>query len=77
MVNLQFAVYAGVKLACDQLTDAEFVGMNLVVMTEQSPKNRTWYEKVSFLFTQEDGEKMHADTLAAFNRYATDRMASL
>lgn len=74
--DMERAVYAAVNLACRHLTDIELNAQYLVSMSGFDPKPVLGYEKISHLFDQDDGKRMHEETKLAFQRVARNRLAA-
>ena len=71
-MNIQVFIVA--KIVLDKLTDLELAAINNAVQTEIDPKKVMGYEKAKFLFTEDDGKKMHSEMLAALSRIVLERL---
>lgn len=60
------SVRAVVAFACQQLELHELAAQYNAVRNGFDPKQVDGYDKISYLYTERDGTKMHADTRAAF-----------
>src|SRR6516165_1053680 len=67
-------VYTGVVMAAKKLTDEELNALCMVVMSGTDPRHVIGYEKVKYLFTEQDGTKMHHDARISFESYAAVRL---
>lgn len=63
-----------VSLACDALTNDELVAIALCAQLGTNPKGVMGYDKVSYLFTKDNGTRMHDGTLAALLDVLAQRM---
>lgn len=72
-MNPEIAVLIGVKLMCSQLTDDELTGLNSITIFGGNPKAQSWYKKVSALFTEDNGERMHRDVRRALDDVIFER----
>jgi len=63
--ELRAVMYSAVAVAVKELSDAELAGLNLTVQLGGDPRDKPWYEKVKYLFDQDNGMKMHEETKAA------------
>lgn len=62
-------------MACDKLTDYELAAINLCAQFGTNPKKLEGYEKVSHLFTEQDGTKAHEDVKGALTQVVLKRLA--
>ncbi len=67
-------MYKAVSLVCDQLSDTELAGLNLVAQLDQDPHNKSFYDKAESLFTENNGTKMHQETKLALAAVARGRL---
>jgi len=68
------AMRAAVSIATEQLSDFELASLNLVAQLDQEPRNKPWYSKVSHLFTEAGGTRMHAVTKNALASVVSRRL---
>lgn len=69
-------IVAQVKMAVADMSNQDLVVLNICAQTDQDPKNRTFdYDKVSFLFTENNGTKMHSMTKSALAIVVNERLA--
>ena len=68
-------VYVVVTIACTQLEDIEVAVLYMAVTLDNSNiKQVMGYDKVSHLFTQNNGTEMHEETREAFLAYCGGRL---
>ena len=68
--------YATTVLITNDLTNEELAVLNLVAVMDSDPHNRLFsYEKVSLLFTEANGLKMHSEIKRALSQIVTQRLA--
>ena len=51
-----------VSLACKNLSDDEVLALNLAAQLGTDPRGVLGYDKVNYLFTEQNGTRMHAET---------------
>ena len=73
-MNVQAMVQAPVAMAMERMSDEEVTAQLLALQLGMNPKSRYGYEKISFLFTENDGTKMHSETVDAFTALARRRL---
>ena len=70
------AIAAMMMMACDELTDQELAALNIAVQLDQNPQGRIYdYDKVSHLFTEADGTRMHDAGKQILAAIVTKRLA--
>lgn len=74
--NIHYGVIAGTKLITDKLSDQELAALFNAVSVGFNPKPVMGYDKAKGLFTEQDGTKMHSDTLKAFESIVEQRLFS-
>jgi hypothetical protein len=74
--NINPGVIVGTKLILNTLTDQELAALYSVVTANSNPKPVMGYDKAKSLFTEQNGTKMHSDTLAAFESIVEQRLFS-
>jgi hypothetical protein len=74
--NIHYGVIAGTKLITNKLTDEELAALYNAVSFGFDPKHVMGYDKAKGLFTEQDGTKMHSDTLKAFESIVEQRLFS-
>jgi hypothetical protein len=68
-------VRASTAMYTNELTDEELAALNLVAQLDSNPRGRIFdYEKVSGLFSEANGTKMHAETKEALAAIALERL---
>ncbi len=73
---VQHPVVALVEVMCVDLSDLELAVLNNVAQLDGNPHNRVFdYEKVSALFTERDGTRMHDETKDALAVVVNNRLA--
>jgi hypothetical protein len=70
----QVIVLALVRNATKELTTQEMASLYMAASLGNDPRRVTGYEKAKSLFTENDGTRMHRDTLAAFNSIVSERL---
>jgi hypothetical protein len=65
-----------VNFVCANLSDLELVEIDIVAQADQDPRNRLFdYNKVSSLFTEAGGTRMHQETKDSLARVVLSRLA--
>jgi hypothetical protein len=63
-------------LITNELSNDELLALNLVATLDTDPRNRLFdYEKVSPLFTEAGGLKMHSEIKRALSQIVTQRLS--
>jgi hypothetical protein len=69
------AIYPAVAVALAELSDSELLALNMVRLMDMNPRGRSFdYDRVAFLFTDDNGTKMHAVTSQAVAQYVARRL---
>jgi len=69
-------IVAQVKMAVADMSDQDLAVLNICAQLDQNPKDRTFdYDKVSFLFIENNGTKMHSMTKSALAIVVNERLA--
>ena len=69
-------IYASIKLTTENLTDEELNALYLSSLLGTDPRHIMGYDKAKILFTEDNGVKMHATTLAMFAYIWEERIGS-
>jgi hypothetical protein len=69
-------IVSQVRMAVADMSNADLAVLNICAQLDQDPRNRAFdYDKVSFLFTDNNGTKMHTMTKEALAIVVNERLA--
>lgn len=74
MREIHFAVVAATHMVTNMLSDAELAAIGLATLTGIDPRPVLGYKKASSLFSENNGTRMHRDTLAVLEQIIDERL---
>jgi hypothetical protein len=69
------AVLAVTSITLQALTNDELAALNLTIALGGDVKSKPWYGKVKSLFTEQNGNAMHSETVNAVSAIAFQRLS--
>ncbi len=69
-------ILISIQYACSALSDTELAAINNAAQCDLDPRKVAGYEKAAYLFTEEGGTKMHAETKDALARIVLQRLSA-
>jgi hypothetical protein len=74
MSRIDHLMYTAVLMNTRELTDVEIASANLIIQMDLDPKEMEWYPKISGLFTEDKGTRVHSDVKDILAAIVLDRL---